>query len=523
MRADWEWTLDPLRTAQFTTLFAIGVFILIWGIISERDPKSVLRHLFPVEYLAPCLLAACLVPISFSLYLAIRLGGKSYLGFSFQEGTSAQRMLTADAFAAFFALVACVSTVIVFIQSIEFFRNRHSHRGEFCSLLILATFAICLAAASTDLIMIYLSLEMLSLISYALAAFLKTDHRSSEAGIKYFLFGSVCSAIMVYGMSIIVGIVGSTSLFDVSRMMNIGVMGMPLMWIGIFMFLAGIGFKLALVPFHLWAPDTYEGAPTPITSFLSAASKAAGIAVVCRVLFTVIPLLGVGIWFAPVAVLCGLSMTIGNLAAIWQTNIKRMMAYSSIAQMGYMTIGFLAFGWITAKYHFYQPTWGFQGLLIYLAAYVLMNLGTFAIIIHLAERTGSDKISSFSGMVRRAPFLSGVLAFFFLSLAGIPPTAGFIAKFYVFGAAIQAGSPEHPTLWWLAALGVANSVISVYYYFNVARVMFFDRSEDDSPIDSSWATNFGVGLTAALTFLLGIFPQPLITLTDLTVKSLGWF
>ena len=523
MQIYWNWAIDPFHAAPYIALFVVGVVVLIEGLLADHDPKGRLNHLFPPEYLAPSLLAACLVPIGFALYLAVRFGPRTFLNFQYHGHVVQNEVLVADQFAIFFALVACVATVLVMVQSVEFFRERRYHRGEFYALLIFAAMAISLVAASTDLIMIYLSLEMLSLISYALAAYLKGDPKSSEAGVKYFLFGGVCSAIMIYGMSIIFGLTGSTSLADVSSALG-GAMGMTrIAWVGVFFTLVGFGFKLALVPFHLWAPDTYEGAPTPVTAFLSVASKAAGLAVIARLLLSGLPMGGVLIWFGPLALLCTLSMILGNLAAIWQSNIKRMLAYSSIAQIGYMMIGLLAYGFSAVETPYGTRNWGLQGILIYLPAYLLMNLGAFAIVIHLANRTGSDEIESFAGMIRRSPFLSGALAFFFLSLAGIPPTAGFFGKFYVFGAAIQAGSPENTTLWWLAAIGVANSVISIYYYFNVVRVMFFQPAKDESPISLTAATTFGVSLTLGLTLLIGIYPQPLIELAKQSARIMSLF
>lgn len=525
MHIIWNWSLDPSYVVGYAALFVAAVLILIEGLLADRKPGGWLSHNLPPQYLAPALVAACLPPIGFGLYLTLRLGSRGFLSFS--TGLPAPNdilrtdMLVADPFSAFFMLIACVATVLVMLQSVEFFRERRYHRGEFYALLTFAALAVSLIAASADLVMIYLSLEMLSLISYALAAYLKNDPKSSEAGVKYFLFGAACSAMMIYGMSILFGMTGSTDLAAISGILA-GAVGMTrIVWVGVFFVLVGFGFKLALVPFHLWAPDTYEGAPTPITAFLSVASKAAGIAVIVRFMLAGLPTGSAVVWFAPLAVLCALSMTLGNLAAIWQTNIKRMLAYSSIAQVGYVLIGLLAFASVGPAMPFGVRNWGLQGILIYVVAYLLMNLGAFSIVIHLANRTGSDEIESFSGMIRRAPFLSAALAFFFLSLAGIPPTAGFFGKFYVFGAAIQAGGPHSPALWWLAAIGVANSVVSIYYYFNVVRVMFFQPAKDDSRIAMTSATGFVVGATAILTLAIGVYPQPLIELARLSARMMG--
>jgi len=299
-------------------------------------------------------------------------------------------------------------------------------------------------------------------------------------------------------------------------------------WVGIVFTLAGFGFKLALVPFHFWAPDTYEGAPTPITAFLSVVSKAAGLAVIIRFLTIVaLPDSAVSLsWYWILVVLCFVSMFYGNLVAIPQRSIKRMLAYSSIAQVGYMMVGVLAamhvftrpgmaVGIPCASVRAFIPDaasgnlpWGMQGVLIYIFAYLLMNLGAFAVAVAVGKRLGSDSIEDYSGLMARSPFYAVALTVFFVSLAGIPPTAGFLGKFFVFGSAIRIGSAGHPELIVLAVAGVINSIISVYYYFNVVRHMFFVRGTSEEPVRGGFAVNAAVLITVVLTLLLVVFAKP---------------
>jgi len=429
-----------------------------------------------------------------------------------------QPLLVVDAFSAFIAVVAILGTLIVMLTSFEYFANRRRHQAEYYALLLLATAAIALVASASDFLTIYLSIEFLSLSSYALVAFLKDDHKSSEAGIKYFLFGAVCSAVMLFGISILFGLTGSTNLAEVAN--GLVQTGGPAAWIAAIFVLVGLGFKVALVPFHLWAPDVYEGAPTPITAFLSVSSKAAGLAVLARVLLAGLPNASVD-WFALLLVLSAVSMTFGNLVAIPQQSIKRMLAYSSIAQVGYMVVGILAAvrtseGVVTDGLSVAAGPGSFAlpGLLIYIFAYLFMNLGAFAVVIAVEKKTGSDDLASFDGLIKRAPLAAGSLVVFFLSLAGVPPTAGFIGKFYIFGAAIQSA---YRPLVILAAIAVANSVISVYYYFNVVRHMFFLEAATEDLVRPAFALNLAIALLLVATIAVGILVQPVANVARMSL------
>lgn len=483
-------------------LAVLAVAVLVVGLFTDRFRKSKLEHYLPPDYLAGFGLLAALAWACALLAQSLKIGPTPL--FPLDPGkVHSPSLLMVDGFSMFFSVVAIAGAVIVAALSVDYFRKRDFNRGEYYSLLIFATLAITLVAMSTDLITIYLSLEFLSLCSYVLAAYLKSDSKSSEAGLKYFLFGAVASAVMLYGMSMIYGITGSTSLSGIAAGLAVAGSLSKAAWLAVVFVLAGFGFKLAMVPFHLWAPDTYEGAPTPITAFLSVCSKAAGLAVIIRFLGTAVPLPSASFsgvdWFSLMMLLSAVTMTFGNLVAISQRNIKRMLAYSSIAQVGYILIGLLA-----AK----GSAMGLPGMLIYLFGYLFMNLGAFAVVIGVSDKTGDDEISSYAGLMQRSPLYAFTLTIFLLSLAGIPPTVGFLGKFYVFASAIHFG----PRLWPLVGLGLANSVISVYYYFGVVKQMFFIPPTTEEKITPSSALAVALAIALIGTLAFGIYPEPLLNL-----------
>jgi len=541
-------------------LTVAAVMVLILGVIASRDPKGKVEHYFSAHYLAPALTVPALVLAGGVIWLALKYAGVSQivdigneslkvpaLGLFVTAGGYAQ--LTVDAFAAILSSVAIAGTLIVMLLSIDHFGEFQTHKAEYYALLMFATAAASLAAAASDLIAIYLSIEFLSLVSYVLAAYAKTDRRSGEAGLKYFLYGAACSAIMLYGMSILFGVTGgNTSLAAIahgfamkSPDLPFGAAATGAGWVGVMFVLVGLGFKLALVPFQFWAPDVYEGAPTPVTAFLSIVSKAAGLAVLVRFLMVVAtPANPAALsWYWILVVLCGLSMLWGNLVAIWQRNIKRMLAYSSIAQVGYLLVGVLAemhlfagstaalgqgkdAAMVRAAVPAADPLpWGLQGVLIFIAAYLLMNLGAFAVVAAVGKRQECDEISCYAGLMRRSPFYAAALTVFFASLAGIPPTAGFLGKWLVFGSAVNVGIAGHPELIVLAALGVVNSVISVYYYFNVVRLMFFAPGEPKPAIRGTLAVNTAVVVTLVLTLGLLLLANPVSRIASDAVYTAG--
>lgn len=447
--------------------------------------------------------------------VALTLGG---LAFAFAAtipawGESASlysNLVAVDALAIFFKVFTLIATAFIVLSAWDFLAARTRAHAEFYSFVLFASLTIMLAASARNIILIYLAIESLSITSYALAGFLRDDARSTEGALKYFVYGAATSAVMLYGLTLLFGLTGSADLDEMARSLaSVNADARTLALPALAMVLAGLGFKIALVPFHQWAPDAYEGAPTPVSAFLSVGPKAAGFAVLARVLVTAFPAFQIE-WATLLAVLALVTMTVGNLAALWQTNVKRMLAYSSIAQAGYMLIGLVA----------YTPAsrdafGGLNGVLLFLFAYLFANLGAFAVVVAVENATGSAELGAFAGLARRAPALAIALLIFLLSLIGIPPTAGFVGKLLVFGAALETRYA------WLALAGVLNSVISVYYYYRVMREMFFAPAPDGAPIAIPSALGWTVGLAVAGTLIIALAPQPFIEFATSSVATLA--
>jgi NADH-quinone oxidoreductase subunit N len=358
-----------------------------------------------------------------------------------------------------------------------------SRRGEYFTLLVVATLGMSLMAMAADLMMLFLAIETTSIPLYILAGFMKGDQKSAESGMKYFLFGAMTSAVMLYGFSLLYGFAGETNIYLLTEAVLSGQISPWLMLGFAALVLVGFGFKVAAVPFHFWTPDVYEGAPTPITAFISTASKAAGFAVLVRVMLAVFPNVENQL-AAVLAAMAVATMTLGNLLAIAQKNIKRLLAYSSIAHAGYALIGLVALS-----------VFGAASMVFYLLAYVVTNLTAFAIVILFSRSTGSDEIADYAGLSRRNPWLALAMLVAMLSLAGMPPLAGFVAKVFIFAAAVESG-------WiWLAIVGVINAIIGLYYYLTVLKVVYLYRSEQDDqplPVPRSYALAIGVCVAAIL-------------------------
>jgi NADH-quinone oxidoreductase subunit N len=339
-------------------------------------------------------------------------------------------------------------------------------RGEFYVLMLISTLGMCLMASSADIIMLYLAIETTSIPMYILAGFLTRDDKSTESGFKYLLFGAAASTVMLYGFSLLYGFTGQTNIFAIAQsFLDTGLSTISIIGI-LLLVLVGFSFKISAFPFHFWAPDVYEGAPTPIAGFLSTASKAAGFVVVLRVLVSVFTPAAAPQWMNYLAVISVLTMTIGNVLALAQKNIKRLLAYSSIAHAGYILIGVVAVSQL-----------GMTSVVFYLIAYLITNLAAFGVILTFSHVVGSDDISAYSGLSRRKPWLALAMLIAFLSLAGMPPLAGFVAKIFVFAAAVKADYI------WLAFIGVLNSIIGLYYYLTVLKYVYLYRSEDeDKPL-----------------------------------------
>ncbi|PKB65853.1 MAG: hypothetical protein BZY82_06940 [SAR202 cluster bacterium Io17-Chloro-G3] len=419
--------------------------------------------------------------------------------------------LVVDEFAIFFKFVVIFIVGAVFLGSADYVAKLQNFQGEFYALLLLSAVGMMLLAATTELISIYVSLELTSLPLAALIAFAK-DGRSTEAGIKFLILSGISSALLLYGMVLVYGFIGSTELGHIAQGIIAGDIpfGSYATLVGAAMIIAGFGFKVSMFPFQMWVPDVYEGSPTPVAAYLSVASKAAGFAVLLRVFYVAFESVDTD-WNTLFAILSALSMTIGNLLAMVQANIKRLLAYSTIAHAGYMLVGFA----VTMGQQEMAPVGlGPSGVLFYLVAYAFTNLAAFFAIMALTNRSGSEDINSLAGMARRGPIVSFVLAFAFVSLIGIPPTAGFMGKLYLFNAAVQSG------LVWLAIVGVVNSVISSYYYLKVVRIMYVSTTEEQETIESSLAVRVALGVTSVATLFLGIFPGTLLRITELVSTSL---
>jgi len=346
-----------------------------------------------------------------------------------------------------------------------------------------------LLSGAMDFIYLLISLELISISCFILTGFEQKNPRSAEGAIKYFLMGGLSTAVTIYGISLFYGATGTTNLFNYATAVELHI-GDPAYIMGMLFILVGFGFKVSMVPFHFWAPDAYEGAPTPVTAYLSVASKLAALGAMMRIFASVIPHQEINITML-IAILAALTMTLGNLTALFQTNVKRLLAYSSIAQAGYILIGLVVAGPI-----------GRESVMFYSLAYLVTNIGAFAVAMVVAGKTGSYEIDAYNGLSKRSLGLSIVMVMFLLSLAGIPPMAGFVGKFYVFASAVNTQQ-----FLWLAILGVVNSVISVYYYMGIARRMFFVGSEDESPVETDIYAASVIAVTAAATLLLGILPE----------------
>lgn len=348
-------------------------------------------------------------------------------------------------------------------------------RGESYLLMLASLIGMNLMAASADLVMLYLAIETTSIPLYVLSGFLLSDERSTEAGFKYLLFGALTSAIMLYGFSLLFGFYGTTGIYTLAERFHAGDLN-PWAALGVLaLILVGLGFKVSVVPFHFWAPDVYEGAPTPVAGYLSTASKAAGFAVVVRLFFAVFPAPTVDLareWAISLAIISAITMTVGNLLALPQTNIKRLIAYSSVAHAGYALIGVVALNQL-----------GAASVVFYLAAYIATNLLAFGVVMAFSRVTGLEDLKDYAGMSRRSPGLALMMLAAFLSLAGMPPFAGFVAKVFVFAAGIQAGYV------WLVILGILNSIIGVYYYLNALKYVYLYRmpgeDEENHPVPMS--------------------------------------
>ena len=412
------------------------------------------------------------------------------------EGESFGGMLRQGGYANFFGLLFCIIAGMTVVLSRNYFSRQHYHRGEFYILLLFCTIGMMLIAAANDLIILFLGIELMSVCLYVLAGFVRTKERANEAALKYFLLGAFSTGFLLYGITLLYGATGTTNLAAIQgRFASVSTNLVFLAGAGLL--LIGLSFKVAAVPFHMWAPDVYEGAPTAVTAFMSTAVKSAAFAAFITVFIRTFDFLG-GRVNELLALLAAASMILGNIVAIAQTNIKRMLAYSSIAHAGYMLSG-IATG--TAD--------GQSGVMFYLVAYSMMNLGAFAIVSFLEQEGDANLgIENYFGLSRRQALLAFFMAMFMFALAGVPPFAGFFGKYYVFVAAIKAN------MTWLAIVGVLTSAVSAYYYLRIVVSMYFREGPADVTARPSVAALAVVVLCAAAVLLLGLFPSFIIQITQ---------
>jgi proton-translocating NADH-quinone oxidoreductase chain N len=410
-------------------------------------------------------------------------------------------VLTLDGLALVAKMLALVSVGMVVLFSGPYMQERSRHQGEFYALLLFATLAITLIAGASNLVLIFLSVDFLSITSYILTGYLREDRRSSEAAIKYFLYGAALSAVMLYGMSLLFGLTGATDLNGIAARLDESAIEHTVVLPALIFVVAGLGFKVAAVPFHQWAPDAYEGAPTPVTAFLSLGPKVAGFAVLTRFLLFALPQFQID-WAALLMALSAMSMTVGNLIAIWQKNIKRLLAYSSIAQAGYLMIGLVA-----------VSGGGIASLLFYLSVYLFANLGAFAVVLAVSHRAWGDQIEDYAGLSQRSPGLALAMMLFLLSLAGIPPLAGFVGKVNLFVAAVREG------FIWLVVVGVLNSVVSLYYYLQVVRQMYLLPPTSEEPVNIPRPITMTLLVSVAGVLVLGVYPSLLLPLIQAAVQT----
>ncbi|HLN98641.1 MAG TPA: NADH-quinone oxidoreductase subunit N [Pyrinomonadaceae bacterium] len=425
-------------------------------------------------------------------------------------------MVRIDGFALLFKSIFLIGAALAIAVATRYLDIEGEQHGEYYALVLFATVGMMFLACGFDLIALYISLELMALTFYVLVAFTKRQKPSNEAAMKYFLLGAFSSGVLLYGMSLLYGVAGSTNLAEIGRSIaeiasssgDAGVQSAtlrPMLLLGMIALAAGLFFKIAAVPFHMWAPDAYEGAPTSVTAFLSTASKAASFALYARIFMEALN--GIRADWAPLlGLVAAITIMVGNWAAVTQENAKRLLAYSSISNAGYLLLALVA-----------GNTYGYIGLVIYLLVYTFMNMGAFGIIISLRRRgIIGDNVDDLTGLAHKAPGMAAMMAVFMLSLGGLPVTGGFIGKYFLFGGLLQRGKAEGKTwYYWLAGWAIINTVVSFYYYVRFIKVMYLgDRVADDQPLSLSGALQTALVVSFVGIIFIGIYPQPLIAIVQ---------
>jgi len=442
---------------------------------------------------------------TFLAYLSILASLFAVFAIFNAQGSAFGGMFVADGYGTFFKLIFLISLILTILASTRYLPIERIEHGEYYSLMLFATIGMMTMASASDLIMVYLGLELMSLSVYVLAGFKRHSTRSSEAALKYFMLGAFASAFLLLGISFTYGLTGTTNIAGVaSYIKENGLTSNPVLALATVLYVAAFGFKIAAVPFHMWAPDVYEGAPTPITAFMSVGPKAAGFAVIGRVLFVALQSMSYE-WTGLLIALSILSMAAGNIIAIAQTNIKRMLAYSSIAHAGYALIGVIAGG-----------AEGLASMMNYLLIYAFMNIGAFTVVILMrTEGVKAEDLSDYEGLSKTHPLLAGLMLIFMFSLTGIPPTAGFVGKFYLFVAAINAGYT------WLTVIAVVMSAISAYFYLRVVMYMYMKEPSVEHRMSEAPAARVAVLLAGIAVLLIGVLPGNVIEMARTAISGFG--
>jgi NADH-quinone oxidoreductase subunit N len=408
-----------------------------------------------------------------------------------------QGSVRVDGFGIFFNWIFVVAALVVALASYKYLEVASEHHSEYYALMLFAQCGMYFLATGTDLVTLFIGLELMALCFYVMVGFLRTDKRSNEAALKYLLLGAFSTGFLVYGFSLMYGMAGSTKLSEVTTAIQQRPAWDPVVFLAMATTAIGLLFKISAAPFHMWAPDAYEGAPTTVTAYLSVASKAASIAFLLRIFLG--PFGSDDLrkeWVPMLAVVAVLTLTLGNLAAINQTNIKRLLAYSSISHAGYMLLGLIA-----------GNDTGINGIMVYIMVYTFMNLGAFLVVVAMRRQNiiGED-LDDFNGLVHRHPGYAVLMLIFLLSLAGIPPTAGFLGKYYIFLSLIQTGH------YYLAVIGVLYVAVAIYYYFKIVRSMFIREETERAPLSMSFGLRLALGFTGALTLGIGLYPEPFLVI-----------
>ena len=465
------WTLLP---ELFLT--QASLILLVWAAWLPREKEGLIARL------ALGTIAVTIV----LLFVSVELAGPL-------PRTACAGMFVLDRFSLFFKLLILLASAVTILFSLKFVGTSPYPGGEYYGLILFSAVGMLFMASGIHLVSIYIALETMALAQYVLAGYFKGESKSLEAAAKYFVLGAFSSGILLYGLSLVYGATGTLSLAGVSAIF-LAASRPTLLVVGVILVACGLLFKIASAPFHVWAPDVYEGAPTPVTAFFSVAPKVAAYAIFARIFFSGFGP-GSGDWSSVIAASAALTMVVGNVGALLQSNVKRLLGYSSIGHAGYALLGLLA----------YKSDFGLWAILVYLFAYTLMNLGAFGLVVLLeAKGYATETVDDFNGLSKKNPWAAAAMILFLLSLAGIPPTAGFIGKYYLFSAAMNAG------WFWLTLLAVLMSAVSLFYYFRIARAMYLVEGEGELHWREEPAVTAAIAVCVAGTLAMGVLPQPFV-------------